>query len=113
MKNKALMNRKTLIVACLVLILCWNVALMLQHPTNSEMLLVKQFVTDCKDQNCTNDWSVGWWVTASGGETQSRGGPPSPDYNSMSKPFRVLTSQTLFECKLYMNEGILNYYRCN
>jgi len=105
-------SKRFVIFSCVFLILAWNVALYFQHPSQSELDLVQKFVSDCNSQNCSNDWQFGWWITALGGETQSKAGPPNPDFNLL-RPVKVLTSQTLFDCKLITAEGIINYYWCN
>jgi hypothetical protein len=76
------------------------------------MNLVKTFVKDCKNTKCFNDWSIGWWVVAEGGDTSFKSSIPDPDYNKLPKPYSALTSQILFDCNLINSQGIIKYYRC-
>lgn len=104
---------KNMLVVCVFFILCWNIALLLQHPTQKEMFLVNDFVTNCKKQQtpCLNDWSLGWWVTSQGGITKYKSSLPDPDYNASQRPFLALTSKNL-DCNLLNSQGIVNYYNC-
>lgn len=105
-------SAKNIVLCTILLIICWQIALFMQHPSDSEMAISKQFVEDCKiSQNCVNDWSVGWWVTSVSGATPYKSGPPDPDYNHLTRPFAALTVNTL-DCNLVEHQGFLNYYRC-
>jgi hypothetical protein len=108
-----LKNMRFLVLSCLFFIVCWNLALIFQHPYPNELDLAKKFILDCKNQVCVNDWSPGWWIISLGGKSEYRGSPPEPDYNSIKRPYLAYTSQTLFECNLIESQGSYKYYSCN
>lgn len=104
---------KTIVITCFFFIICWNVAINLQHPTGSEMALVDYHVELCDlNKKCLNDWDFGWWIESQGLDTNWRGGFPNPDYNLESKPFFALTMQDL-NCVLLKQEGLMKEYNCN
>jgi len=106
-------SAKSIVWCAVFLIICWNVAIYMQHPQSNELNLVHTFVNDCKiSQNCYNDWSIGWWVVSEGGATPFKASPPEPDYNQLAKPFKALTVRDL-NCNLIEHQGFLNYYQCN
>jgi hypothetical protein len=75
------------------------------------MNLTKTFVENCKDKNCYNDWSYGWWIVSFGGKTDFKSGIPDPDYNSIQRPFFALTAKNL-DCDSIGASGLLKAYHC-
>ena len=91
-------DTKNLILPCVILILCFNIAFFLAVPTNNEWVLVDKSITLSKDTNFPlyNDWSFGHWLRFQGQDTNFRSGGNDPNYFELEKPFIALTDKNLY-----------------
>ena len=89
-------DTKNIILPCVILIVCLNVALFLASPTQNDWNFVDGAITLANDENLPiyNDWSYGHWLRIRGYETFHRSGGENPDYNNLEN-FVALTTREL------------------
>ena len=70
------------------------------YPQQSDLREISNLIELSADQNLPlyNDWSSGWFFTYLGFETNYKASPPSPDWNSLSKPFFAYSSVEELPC---------------
>ncbi len=90
-------DTKNIILPCIILIICFNVALFLSQPTSNDWLLVDSSIKLSEDTNYPiyNEWSYGHWLNFKGYDTEFKSGGVEHNYLEFEKPFVGLTYQDL------------------
>ncbi|HNV62438.1 MAG TPA: hypothetical protein PKN54_05745 [Candidatus Cloacimonas acidaminovorans] len=79
--------RKTIYYLAFFCLIGWNIAFLLQQPTNSDWFVVDKTVELAKDNNYPifNDWSYGYWLWSKGIKTKSNPGYSLGDVSYQGK----------------------------
>jgi hypothetical protein len=90
-------DTKNVILPCVILIICFNMALFLSQPTSNDWFLVDESIKLSKDTNYPiyNEWSYGHWLVFKGYDTKYKSGGVDNNYFLFEKPFIGLTYQDL------------------
>ncbi len=118
---EVLKKHETIKISLYILAFCglfgWNIAFLMQQPTQSDLVFVSESIKLSKDTNLPlfNEPSFGYWIKAQGINTPSNPGTfLEIDFN---QPGIYLTSQDL-NCDLIKTEKVIgrkkiNLFQCN